>query len=108
MLRDAVDRLLRDPGYHRLRLLEAAQRVASGAVPMPVEWERELTRLATSDDPGWVLGLPGAGRADLAAAAVRAANRWRVYAVTDAGPAQSRVAQVAQRGFHLLAQRVTG
>ena len=107
VLRDAVDRLLRDPAYHRLRLLQAAQRVASGAVPMPVEWAQELTRLATSEDARWILRLPDAGPAELAAAAVRAANRWRAYAVADAGPAQSRVAQVAHRGFHLLAQRVT-
>ena len=107
-LRDAVDRLLRDPGYHRLRLLQAAQRVATGVVPMPVEWAQELTRLATSEDARWILRLPDAGPAELAAAAVRAANRWRAYAVAGAGPAQSRVAQVAQRGFHLLAQRVAG
>lgn len=106
VLRDAVDRLLRDPAYHRLRLLQAAQRVATGAVPMPVEWAQELTRLATSEDARWILRLPDAGPAELAAAAVRAANKWRTYAVAGAGPAQSRVAQVAHRGFYLLAQQV--
>ena len=105
-LRDAVEGLLRDPAYHRLRLLDAAQRVATGAVPLPAGWEAELTRLATSDDPRWILRLPQAGADELAAAATAAANRWRVYAVAGAGPAQSRVAQVAHRGFHLLAQQV--
>jgi hypothetical protein len=105
-LRDAVEGLLRDPAYHRLRLLDAAQRVATGSVPLPAGWEAELTRLATSDDPRWILRLPHAGTDELAAAARAAANRWRVYAVAGAGPAQSRVAQVAHRGFHLLAQRV--
>ncbi|MFI5494050.1 dynamin family protein [Actinoplanes sp. NPDC051859] len=104
VLRDATEQVLRDPAYHRLRLLEAAQRVATGRVELPVAWERELTRLATSDDPRTVLGLPQAGTAELAAAAVEAAGRWRVYAVAGAGPAQARVAQVAHRGFHLLAQ----
>jgi Dynamin family len=104
-LRDAVQRLLRDPAYHRLRLLDAAQRVAAGAVPLPAGWEAELTRLATSDDPRWILDLPGAGDGEVAVAARRAANRWRAYAVTDAGPAQARVAQAAHRGFHLLARR---
>jgi hypothetical protein len=107
-LRAAVEQLLREPAYHRLRLLEAAQRVATGAVPMPVEWEQELTRLATSDDPRWILRLPHAGPDELAAAALTAANRWRVYAVAGAGPAQSRVAQVAHRGFYLLARQVRG
>jgi len=105
-LRGAVEGLLRDPAYHRLRLLDAAQRVATGAVPLPAGWEAELTRLATSDDPRWILRLPQAGADELAAAAMAAANRWRVYAVAGAGPAQSRVAQVAHRGFHLLAQQV--
>jgi dynamin family protein len=106
LLRDAVERLLRDPAYHRLRLLDAAQRVATGTVPLPAAWEQELTRLATSDDARWILRLPHAGTDELAAAAIDAANRWRVYAVAGAGPAQSRVAQVAHRGFHLLAKQV--
>ncbi|MDT5042028.1 MAG: hypothetical protein QOE51_3013 [Actinoplanes sp.] len=105
-LRALTERLLREPAYHRLRLLEAAQRVATGAVAMPVDWEQELTRLATSDDPAWILRLPGAGALQLYDAAVQAANRWRVYAVAGAGPAQSRVAQVAHRGFHLLSQQL--
>ncbi|MEV4705153.1 dynamin family protein [Actinoplanes sp. NPDC049316] len=105
-LRAATERLLREPAYHRLRLLEVAQRVATGAVPLPVAWERELTRLATSDDARWILRLPHAGPDELAAAAVEAAGRWRVYAVAGAAPAQSRVAQVAHRGFHLLAQAI--
>ena len=104
-LLDAVERLLRDPAYHRLRLLDAAQRVATGTVPLPDDWEAELTRLATSDDPRWILRLPHAGPDELAAAAIAAANRWRVYAVAGAGPAQSRIAQIAHRGFHLLAQQ---
>ena len=61
-LRDGVEQLLREPDYHRLRLLEVAQRVATGAVPMPVAWEQELTRLATSDDARWILRLPERGR----------------------------------------------
>ncbi|MFI5930553.1 dynamin family protein [Actinoplanes sp. NPDC051494] len=105
-LRDATERLLREPAYHRLRLLEVAQRVATGRVSLPVEWEQELIRLATSEDARWILRQPHAGPGELAAAAVEAANRWRVYAVAGAGPAQSRVAQVAQRGFHLLARTI--
>jgi hypothetical protein len=107
-LRELTERLLREPAYHRLRLLEVAQRVATGAVALPVEWEQELTRLATSDDARWILRLPDAGPAELHDAAVQAANRWRVYAVAGAGPAQSRVAQVAHRGFHLLSQSLRG
>jgi hypothetical protein len=105
-LRDAAQRLVRQPAYHRLRLVEVAQRVSGGAVALPAAWEQELTRLAMSDDAAWVLRLPDAGPAELADAAIAAANRWRVYAVAGAGPAQARVAQVAHRGFYLLAQAV--
>jgi hypothetical protein len=105
-VRDGVEQLLREPAYHRLRLLDAAQRVATGAVALPAAWEQELTRLATSDDARWILRLPDATAAELADAALQAANRWRVYAVAGAGPAQSRVAQVAHRGFYLLSQQV--
>ncbi|BFU44613.1 dynamin family protein [Krasilnikovia sp. MM14-A1004] len=107
-LRDAVETLLRDPAYHRLRLLAAAQRVASGVVALPAPWEQELIALATAEDPREILGLPGAGPGELAEAAVRAAHRWRAYAVAGAGPAQARVAQVAHRGFHLLARALQG
>jgi len=107
-LRELTEQLLRDPAYHRLRLLEVAQRVATGAVPLPADWEQELTRLATSDDARWILRLPDASPSELHDAAVQAANRWRVYAVAGAGPAQSRVAQVAHRGFHLLSQSLRG
>ncbi|MEV7626452.1 dynamin family protein [Actinoplanes sp. NPDC089786] len=105
-VRDAVERVLREPDYHRLRVISAAQRVATGEVALPAEWERELTRLATSDDPRWILQLPEASEDTLADAAVQAANRWRVFAVAGAGPAQSRVAQIAHRGFYLLSKQV--
>jgi hypothetical protein len=106
LLREAVEGVLQEPEYHRLRLLEVAQLVCTGAVELPDPMEQELTRLALSGDPGWVLGLPAASPQQLAAAALEAATRWRVYAVGGASPAQSRVALVAHRGFYLLSQRV--
>jgi hypothetical protein len=106
VLRDAVQRVVQEPAYHRLRLLDVAQRVATGTVVLPEAWEAELTRLAVSDDARWVLGLPGAHPDEVCAAALAAANRWRAYANAGATPAQARVAQVAHRGFHLLSQSV--
>ncbi|MFY1631883.1 dynamin family protein [Solwaraspora sp. WMMB335] len=105
-LRDAIERLLHQPEYHRLRLLEVAAQVSTGSVELPEAMEQELTRLALSTDPRWVLDLPQAPVEQLAAAAVAAATRWRVFAVAGASPAQSRVALVAHRGFHLLSQQV--
>jgi Dynamin family len=101
-VRDALEDVLRDPAYHRLRLLDAAQRAASGAVRLPADRESELIRLATSDDPRHILNLPDAGEKELIAAAAR----WRAYAVDGAGPAQARIAHIAHRGLQLLAQEV--
>lgn len=106
LLRDAVERLLQQPEYHQLRLLEVAQQVTTGAVELPAGMESELTRLALSDDPGWILQLAGAPVPQLAQAALEAATRWRTFAVASASPAQARIAHVAHRGFYLLSQRV--
>jgi hypothetical protein len=108
LLRDAIERVLQQPDYHRLRLMEVAQLVSTGSVELPEPMEQELTRLALSSDPQWILGLPTAGTEQLVKAALDAATRWRVYAVAGASPAQSRVALVAHRGFYLLSQRVRG
>lgn len=106
LLREAIERVLQQPEYHRLRLLEVAQLVSTGSVELPEPMEQELTRLALSGDARWILGLPDAGVDELVKAALEAATRWRVYAVAGASPAQSRVALVAHRGFFLLSQRI--
>ncbi len=108
LLRDAIERVLQQPDYHRLRLLEVAQLVTTGAVDLPDQMETELTRLALSNDPRFILDLPAAAPEQLSRAALEAATRWRAYAVAGASPAQSRVALVAHRGFFLLSQRVRG
>jgi hypothetical protein len=108
LLRDAIERVLQQPDYHRLRLLEVAQLVTTGAVDLPDQMEGELTRLALSNDPRFILNLPAAAPEQLSQAALEAATRWRAYAVAGASPAQSRVALVAHRGFFLLSQRVRG
>jgi hypothetical protein len=108
LLRDAIERVLQQPEYHRLRLLEVAQLVTTGAVDLPDRMENELTRLALSNDPAWILDLPAAPVEQLVRAALDAATRWRAYAVSGASPAQSRVALVAHRGFYLLSQRMRG
>jgi Dynamin family len=108
LLRGGVERVLQQPDAHRLRLLEAAQLVSTGAVDLPDAMEGELTRLALSNDPRFILDLPQASADQLNKAALAAANRWRAFAVAGASPAQSRVALVAHRGFFLLSQRVRG
>ena len=106
LLREGIERVLQQPDYHRLRLLEVVQLVSTGEVELPEPMRSELTRLALSNDPGFILDLPAGDAQALGRAAIEAATRWRAYAVTGASPAQSRVALVAHRGFHLLSQRV--
>jgi GTPase SAR1 family protein len=106
LLRDAIERVIQQPEYHRLKLLEVAQLVSAGSVDLPEQMEIELTRLALSHDPAWILDLAGAPNPQLAKAALEAATRWRAFAVAGASPAQARVAHVVHRGFHLLSQRV--
>ncbi len=106
MLRDAIERVIQDPEYHRLRLIEVAAQVTTGAVELPSDMESEVARLALTSDPARVLGMPGAAPADLIHAALQANNRWRTFAVGGASPAQARVAHVVARGFHLIAQRL--
>jgi hypothetical protein len=106
LLRDAIERTLQQPEYHRLRMLEVAQQVSTGDVDLPDEMENELTRLALSDDPAWILGLTGASADQMSKAALETATRWRAFAVAGASPAQARVAHVVHRGFYLLSQRV--
>jgi hypothetical protein len=77
-------------------------------VDLPDQMEGELTRLALSNDPRFILNLPAAQADQLSQAALEAATRWRAYAVAGASPSQSRVALVAHRGFFLLSQRVRG
>ncbi len=108
VLRDGIERVLQQPDAHRLRLLEVAQLVSTGAVDLPDQMEGELTRLALSNDAKFILNLPTASVDELNKAALEAANRWRAYAVAGASPAQSRVALVAHRGFFLLSQHVRG
>ena len=62
LLRDAIERVLQQPDYHRLRLLEVAQLVTTGAVELPEDdgaGADPAGRCPT--DPQWILGLPTAG-----------------------------------------------
>lgn len=106
LLRDAIERVVQQPEYHRLKLLEAAQLVSAGSVELPERMEIELTRLALSRDPEWILDMAGAARPQLARAALDAATRWRAFAVAGASPSQARIAHVVHRGFYLLSQRL--
>lgn len=105
-LREELEQLMAEPEYHHLLVVEAAQQVSVGNVELPERMERELIRLALSSDPGRILNLPGAQTGNLIAGATAAAIRWRMFAVSEATPAQARIAHIAHRGFFLLSQQL--
>lgn len=103
---DAIEVLLAKPEAHQLRLLEALTLVASGAVDMPEDLAEEVLRVGSNAEIGAQLGLPGAGRADLASYALERAGWWRSFASFGATPAQSRVAHVVHRAYFLIWQQL--
>ncbi|WP_025274657.1 dynamin family protein [Haloglycomyces albus] len=106
LLHNLVEDIVADPAYHRLKVLQAAGQVTSGQVRLEPDMEAEAARLALSQDPATVLGMPSAGTQDLAEAAIKAAGRWRAFANGAASPPQARVAQEMVRGFSLIARQL--
>lgn len=103
---DAIEVLLAKPEAHQLRLLEALTLVASGAVDMPEDLTEEVLRVGSNADLRVQLGMPQAGRAELAEHALERAGWWRSFASFGATPAQSRVAHVVHRAYFLIWQQV--
>ncbi len=66
----------------------------------------EIARLVGGASPEVQLGRPGAEPAELTAAALDAAGRWRSYATFGSTPAQSRVAHVVHRAYFLIWQQL--
>ncbi|WP_169950702.1 dynamin family protein [Microbispora sp. H11081] len=81
-----------------LRIFAAMEAVGRGKLVLSGEMQAELLQLARSDDPTEQLGLPsGASRAEVSAAAVSAAARWRGLAMMANGrAARERAHEVMQ------------
>lgn len=106
-LRDAVERLLRLPEAHQLRVVEALTLLTSGAVTLPAHLVAEAVRLGSETAPADRLGLTGTPAPQLAAVALERAGWWRSFASFGASPAQSRVAHVVHRAYFLLWQQLS-
>jgi hypothetical protein len=107
-IHDAIEVMLQRPEAHQFRVLEALTLLSSGGVQLPDELTDEVLRLGGSTRPDERLGLPGAGRGDLVAAALDRATFWRGYAAYAGTPAQSRLAHVVHRTYFLLWQELRG
>ncbi|MHA6806173.1 dynamin family protein [Salinifilum ghardaiensis] len=105
---DALEALLARPEAHQLRVLEALTLVSSGGVQFPEDLVDEVLRLGGATTDAERVGMPGAGRPEVAAAALERAKWWRSFATFGATPAQSRVAHVVHRAYFLLWRRLSG
>ncbi|MEO9220837.1 MAG: dynamin family protein [Mycobacteriaceae bacterium] len=108
LVRGGIERLLRLPEAHQLRMMEALTLVSSGAVQLPAELAHEALRLGTSTDPRVQLAMPGARVDQLATCALERAGWWRSFASLGASAGQERVAHVVHRAYFLLWQQLQG
>ncbi|UZJ24835.1 dynamin family protein [Rhodococcus antarcticus] len=106
-VRDGVERLLRLPEAHQLRVAEALTLLTSGTVTLPADLTAEAVRLGTETDPGDRVGTPGASVRELTAVALERAGWWRSFASFGATPSQARIAHVVHRAYFLLWQQLT-
>lgn len=107
-LEDAMEVLLSRPEAHQLRMLDALTLVTSGAVDLPDDLAEEVLRVGGNTGIPMQLGMPSAGRAELAERALERAGWWRSFASFGATPAQSRLAYVVHRAYFLIWQRLDG
>ena len=79
-LRAGSERLKLLPASRRLRAIELMNDLAASRLSLPEELHGHLRRMATGRSPAGQLGLPdSAGGEEIAAAAIRAAGRWRRF-----------------------------
>lgn len=108
LVRSGIERLLRLPDAHQLRMMEALTMLTSGTVELPDDLMAEAVRLGTSTDPGVQLAMSGASAAVLASTALERAGWWRSLASFGASAGQAHVAHVVHRTYFLLWQQLHG
>jgi hypothetical protein len=100
--RDALEALRLDPEMHPVVELEVLHDCCTGRVTLPEPMLEEITRLFSPGTAGNRLGVAGGDQAALAEAAKQGMARWRTFMVTEANPAQQRVARVVLRSYQLI------
>jgi hypothetical protein len=98
----AVEELRLDPVMHPIDELEVLHDCSTGRVHLPAEALAEVTRLMSPGGAATRLGTPADDREAAAAAAKEGMLRWRTFMVTEADPAQGKVARVVLRTYQLL------
>ena len=100
--RGEVEKLRLDPAMHAVNELQAWHDCATGRVQLPPERLHEVERLFAPGTPARKLGQPGADREALALSAKDALVRWRTFMVSEADPAEAKLARVVLRSYQLL------
>jgi hypothetical protein len=104
----AIDDLGLDPVMHGLDELRALSLVTSGAAMLPGAQAAEAERLLGENETGRRLGLPGADRDTLIAAAGQAMDRWTIIANTAVSPRTRDLARVIVRTLDISRDRLGG
>jgi hypothetical protein len=93
LLRDPLDSLASEPGFHELRLLEIVRAATDGRLTLSGELAADVERIARHGDARGRLGLAAAAPpAELSVAAGTAAARWARWANDPRRSARERAA----------------
>jgi hypothetical protein len=99
--RGEIEALRLDPEMHPVAELEAWHDCCTGRVTFPKETLEEISRLFR---PGTVAGRLGVANdpAAMNEAAKEGMVRWQKYVVSEATPAQGKVARVVRRSYQVI------
>lgn len=97
-----VEALRLDPVMHPVDELEVLHECLTGKVRLPEDALAEVTRLLSPGSVASRLGTPAEDKEAAAAVAKDGMLRWRTFMVTEADPAQARVARVVLRSYQLM------
>jgi 50S ribosome-binding GTPase len=104
--RDQIEELRLDPIMHPINELEAWHACCTGRAKLPQDMLDEVARLIAPGTPGSRLGLDNEDRTALRQACQDAMVRWHTFIVTEAAPAEAKVARTVQRSYQLLWQEL--
>jgi hypothetical protein len=100
--RDQVDELRLDPVMHPIAELEAWHSCCTGRAKLPHATLEEVARLFAPGTPGSRLGMDNNDRPAMRQACQDAMVRWQTFIVTEASPAEAKVARTVRRTYQLL------
>lgn len=100
--RDAVEKLRLEPEMQPVWELEALHDCCTRRVALPEPMLEEITRLFSPGTTGNRLGLSSSDPQTLAEAARAGMAQWRTFMVSEATPAQQRIARVVLRSYQLI------